>query len=136
VLDTGLFPANTEALRRRIEGGELPGPSIMMASGKLVPQGGSPFYLLPARLPEATSVSAVAAMVEATLDRGAEGINLFTGSSAAPRSIVVMPIELVRAATSIRRRVHDDPTGSGSVKRDTDWPVTCRRDRVKLGRPR
>jgi len=107
----------------------------MMASGNLVPEGGSPYYLLPARLPEALSVPVVAAIVEATLDRGAEGIKLFTGSSAAPRTIVVMPVELVRAATPIRRRVHGDPTGSGSGKRDTDWPVTFRRDRVKLGRP-
>lgn len=104
VLDTGSFPANTDALRRRIEGGELPGPAIMMASGTLVPVGGSPFYLLPARLPEATSVSAVAAIVEATIERGAEGIKLFTGSSVAPRSIVVMPIELVRAATEVAHR--------------------------------
>jgi hypothetical protein len=122
VLDTGSFSANTEALGRRIDDGELPGPAIMMASGSLVPVGGSPYYLLRARLPEATSVSAVAAFAEATLDRGAEGIKLFSGSSAASRSIVVMPIELVLAATSTRRRVHDDPTGTGSVKRDTDWP--------------
>jgi imidazolonepropionase-like amidohydrolase len=104
VLDTGSFPANTEALRRRIEGGELPGPAIMMASGNLVPEGGSPYYLLPARLPEATSVPVVAAIAEATLDRGAEGIKLFTGSSAAPRSIVVMPTELVRAASEVAHR--------------------------------
>lgn len=104
VLDTGSFPGNTDALRRRIESGELSGPAIMMASGSLVPEGGSPYYLLPVRLPEATSVAAVAAMVEATLDRGAEGIKLFTGSSVAPRSIVVMPIELVRAATEVAHR--------------------------------
>ena len=104
VLDTGSFPANTEALRRRIEDGELPGPAIMMASGSLVPVGGSPYYILPARLPEALSVPVVAAIVEATLDRGAEGIKLFTGSSAAPRTIVVMPIELVRAATEVAHR--------------------------------
>jgi imidazolonepropionase-like amidohydrolase len=103
-LDTGSFPDNTGALRRRIERGDLPGPAIMMASGSLVPVGGSPFYLLPARLPEATSVSAVAVIAEAVLDRGAEGIKLFTGSSDAPRSIVVMPIELVRAATEVAHR--------------------------------
>ena len=104
VLDTGSFPVNTDALRRRIEAGELSGPAIMRASGSLVPVGGSPFYLLPARLPEATSVSAVAALAETTIDRGAEGIKLFTGSSAAPRTIVVMPIELVRAATEVAHR--------------------------------
>lgn len=104
VLDTGSLPASTEALRRRIEQGELPGPTIMRAGGSLVPEGGSPFYVLPARLPEATSVSAVAAIVDAVLDRGVEGIKLFTGSSAAPRTIVVMPVELVRAATEAAHR--------------------------------
>jgi imidazolonepropionase-like amidohydrolase len=104
VLDTGSFPANTESLRRRVDSGELPGPAIMTASGSLVPEGGSPYYLLPARLPEALSVPVVAAIAEATLDRGAEGIKLFTGSSAAPRSIVVMPVELVRAATEVAHR--------------------------------
>ena len=39
VLDTGSFGANTDALRRRIEGGELPGPAIMMTSGSFVPVG-------------------------------------------------------------------------------------------------
>src|SRR6185436_10944451 len=44
VLDTGSLPANTLALRRRIESGEIPGPAIALASGSIVPVGGSPYY--------------------------------------------------------------------------------------------
>jgi len=104
VLDTGSEQANTEALRHRIESGEVLGPMILMAAGSIVPVGGSPYYILPARLPEAASASAVVAIVDTALDRGAEGIKLFTGSWATPRSIVVMPVELVRVATDAAHR--------------------------------
>ncbi|HWN15403.1 MAG TPA: amidohydrolase family protein [Candidatus Dormibacteraeota bacterium] len=103
-LDTGSEQANTEALRRRIASGEVLGPTIMMAAGSIAPVGGSPYYILPARLPEAESAAAVVAIVETALDRGAEGIKLFTGSWATPRSIVVMPVEMVRAATDAAHR--------------------------------
>jgi hypothetical protein len=54
-VDTGSRPDNTLALRRRIESGEIPGPRIMIMGGGFVPVGGSPFYVLPARLPELAS---------------------------------------------------------------------------------
>ena len=99
VLDTGSFPANTQVLRRRIESGEIAGPAILMASGSFVPEGGSPYYVLPARLPEIKSTSEAAAMVNAVLDGGAEGIKIFSGSLASQTSIVVMQPDLVRAVT-------------------------------------
>ena len=104
VLDTGSSPDNTEVLRRRIGSGEIPGPAIMMASGTFVPEGGSPYYVLPARLPELRSVPEAAAMVNAVLDRGAEGIKIFSGSWASRTSIVVMRPELVRAVTEAAHR--------------------------------
>jgi hypothetical protein len=73
VLDTGSEPGNTDALRQRIESGEVPGPFIMRASGSFVPVGGSPYYVLPARLPELASPSAATAMVDAVASRGAGG---------------------------------------------------------------
>lgn len=103
VLDTGSFPDNTEVLRRRIAS-EIPGPAIMMASGSFVPEGGSPYYVLPARLPELTGVPQTAAMVNGVLDRGAEGIKIFSGSWASQTSIVVMRPELVRAVTEAAHR--------------------------------
>ncbi len=98
VLDTGSDPRNTVALRRRIESGELPGPLISLAGGGFVPVGGSPYYILPARLPELTSAPATVAMVNSVADAGAEGVKLFTSSWATRSSIVVMPLELVQAA--------------------------------------
>jgi imidazolonepropionase-like amidohydrolase len=98
VLDTGSDLRNTQALRRRIESGELPGPLIMMAGGGFVSAGGSPYYILPARLPELTSPSETISLVAAVADAGAEGVKLFTGSWATRSSIVVMPLELVKAA--------------------------------------
>ena len=55
VVDTGSYPSNTLALRRRIEAGEFPGPAILTAGGGFAPAGGSPYYILPARLPELDS---------------------------------------------------------------------------------
>ena len=104
VLDTGSLPQNTLALRRRVASGEVPGPAILMASGSLVPEGGSPYYLLPARLPEAKNAALTVSIVDAVLDMGADGIKLFTGSWATPRSIVEMPREIVRAATATAHR--------------------------------
>jgi imidazolonepropionase-like amidohydrolase len=97
-LDTGSDPGNTDALRRRVESGEVLGPRIMRAGGSFVPPGGSPYYIHPIRLPELTSGPDTRAMVAAVADRGADGVKLFTGSWASRSSIVVMPREIVQAA--------------------------------------
>lgn len=60
--------------------------------------------MLPARLPEVKSASQTTAIVDVVLDRGADGIKLFTGSWATRTSIVVMPLDLVRAATDTAHR--------------------------------
>jgi imidazolonepropionase-like amidohydrolase len=103
VVDTGSYLPNTLALRRRIDRGEITGPSILTAGGGFVPAGGSPYYILPARLPE-LSRPEDAARVEAELAGGADIVKLFTGSFAAPRSIVVMPVEIARAAVETGHR--------------------------------
>lgn len=104
VLDTGSWLPNTLALRRRIESGEIPGPLIITVGTGFVPEGGSPYYLLPVRLPELRSVETTVAMVGAEIEHGADAVKLFTGSWARPDSIVVMPVELVRAATETAHR--------------------------------
>ena len=103
VVDTGSVLANTLALRRRIDSGEIPGPSILTAGAGFAPAGGSPYYILPARLPELARPEDVA-RVEAELAGGADIVKLFTGSFAAPRSIVVMPLEIARAAVEAGHR--------------------------------
>jgi imidazolonepropionase-like amidohydrolase len=103
-VDTGSYPPNTSALRRRIRSGEIPGPSVMMASGSFVPPGGSPYYILPTRLPELSRPDEAEAAVNAVLDGGADAIKLFTGSWAGPRSIVVMSLDVVQAAVAVAHR--------------------------------
>lgn len=103
-IDLSSYIDDTLALRRRIESGEVPGPSILTAGAGFVPTGGSPYYIVPARLPELTDAASTAQLVDAQLDRGADLIKLFTGSFAQRDSIVVMPVELVRAATDAAHR--------------------------------
>jgi len=103
-VDTGSYIVDTLALRRRIESGELAGPSILTAGTGFVPVGGSPYYILPAQLPELSDPGRTVELVNAEIDRGADIIKLFTGSWARRDSIVVMPVELVRAATDAAHR--------------------------------
>jgi len=105
VVDTGSPPVNTLALRRRIEAGEVAGPQIMLASGGFVPVNGSPYYLLPSRLPELTSPDQAERAVDRLLDLGGiDAVKLFTGSFASRQSIVVMPVDIVRAAVGAAHR--------------------------------
>src|SRR5262249_56718953 len=96
---------NTVALRRRVESGEVPGPRIMIMGGGFVPVNGSPFYVLPARLPELPSPESATLLVEHLLDNPeVDGVKLFTGSWATQESIVVMPTDVVRAAVDAAHR--------------------------------
>jgi imidazolonepropionase-like amidohydrolase len=104
VLDTGSWLENTLALRRRIESGEVAGPSIMTTGTGFVPEGGSPFYILPARLPELTRASDAGPSIDRALQAGADAVKLFTGSFARQGVIVVMPVDIVRAATAAAHR--------------------------------
>jgi imidazolonepropionase-like amidohydrolase len=104
VVDTGSVISNTRALRRRIEAGEIPGPSIVIAGGGFVPPGGSPFYVRPAVLPELTKAGDAEAMVGRTIEAGADALKLFTGSWATPTSIIVMSVDVVRAAADAAHR--------------------------------
>jgi imidazolonepropionase-like amidohydrolase len=104
VLDTGSMLGNTLALRRRIDGGEIPGPAILTTGTGFVPPGGSPFYLPAFRLPEIASAADAPATVGGELERGADALKLFTGSFARQDLIVVMPVDTVRAATEAAHR--------------------------------
>jgi len=104
-VDTGSRLENTLALRRRVESGEVPGPRIMIMGGGFVPVNGSPFYVLPARLPELPSPESATVLVEHLLDNpDVDGVKLFTGSWATQESIVVMPTNVVRAAADAAHR--------------------------------
>jgi imidazolonepropionase-like amidohydrolase len=98
VLDTGSRLRNTRTIRTRIERGDVGGPSILTTSGGFAPKGGSPFYILPNRLPEVGSPSEAETMVNERLDAGADAVKLFSGSWASLNSVVVMPVDVVSAA--------------------------------------
>src|SRR5262249_43703202 len=103
-VDTGSYLRDTLALRSRIETGEIAGPSILTAGSGLAPAGGRPYYILPARLPEAASAADAAAIVERELDEGSDVVKLFTGSWARRDAIIIMPVEVVRAAVGVAHR--------------------------------
>ena len=105
VVDTGSDPANTVALRRRIESGELKGPHIYTAGGPLYPPHAIPFYLRDTLPPEVLSLLAqpvtakeAVADVERNFAAGADLLKLFTGSYVARGHVVPMPLEIAKAA--------------------------------------
>jgi imidazolonepropionase-like amidohydrolase len=104
VVDTGSLLTNTLALRRRIESHEIPGPTILTAGVSFAPAGGSPYYILPARVPELARPEDAAALIENELAGGADIVKLFTGSWATPRSIVLIPLEVAKAAVEAGHR--------------------------------
>jgi len=76
---------------------------LLRLSRGAAPAGGSPYYILPAKIPELTRPED-AVLVEAELSRGGDIVKLFTGSWATPSSIVVMPVDVVRAAVEVGHR--------------------------------
>jgi imidazolonepropionase-like amidohydrolase len=106
VLDTGSSLENTLALRRKIDSGQVLGPAIRTTGPGFVPQGASPFYILPDRLPELRSPADATTRVVARIRQGADAIKLFTGSFASPTRIVPLPLSVVRATTAAAHRHH------------------------------
>ncbi len=86
----------TLRIRNRIKKGDVSGPVIFTAGVPLVPPDGSPFYIEPLKLPEATDPQQAALHVRQQIDSGADGIKLWTGSPTS-HGAVYMPIPFVRA---------------------------------------
>jgi len=100
-LDTGSELQNTLAIRRRIESGEIPGPSIRTAGIPFVPSQGSPFYIAPLKLPELATPEEATKLVRERIVAGADAIKLFAASPVSPgKPPVVMPPEIAKAAVS------------------------------------
>lgn len=105
VLDTGSDLANTVALSRRIESGEVLGPEIRSAGMPLAPPGGTPFYLAPFRLPELSSPADAVRLVSERASMGARAVKLFVASPVVPgRPPVRMPPAVIRAAAGAAQR--------------------------------
>ena len=82
VVDTGSNPADTLAVRRRIEAGELAGPSIITAGIPLAPVKGTPIYVREAgfQLPEPASPEQARAIVGEMAGQGVDAIKIFAAS--------------------------------------------------------
>lgn len=107
VADLGSNPADTFALRRRIEKGELTGPYIYTAGTALYPPHGVPFYLretLPAwtirLLPQPDSPQQAVQIVRRNLASGADLTKLFTGSWVQRGHVLPMPLDIAKAAVT------------------------------------
>lgn len=111
VVDTASVLANTIALRRRIDSGEVVGPRILTAGQPLFPPDGIPYYvkdsmppeLLRSWIPPRDTREAVAA-VEADIRGGADIIKLFTGSWVSREKVLPMPEEIATAAVRAAHR--------------------------------
>jgi imidazolonepropionase-like amidohydrolase len=104
---------HTLLMRNRIKEGTVHGPVIYTVGSPLVPRNGSPIYIRPLKLQEASDPEYAAAHVRAQIDSGADGIKLWTGSPVGD-SIVHMPEDIVRAITrtahSLGKPVFSHPT--------------------------
>ena len=107
VVDTASSLANTVALRKRIESGEVAGPRIFTAGEGLYPPKGVPYYVrdtLPASivsgLPQPATAAEAIAVVRQHLEEGADILKLFTGSWVARGQVLTMPAEVATAAAS------------------------------------
>jgi imidazolonepropionase-like amidohydrolase len=107
VIDLGSNPADTLAIRRRIEKGELTGPYIYTAGTALYPPHGVPFYLretLPRwiimLMPQPETPEDATRIVRRNLAAGADVTKLFTGSWVQRGHVLPMPVEIARAAVN------------------------------------
>jgi imidazolonepropionase-like amidohydrolase len=104
VWDLGSDPADSLALRRRVDSGEVRGPQILLA-GSIFPKGGHPVYLPPdMQLPEAATPQEAARMATDYVRMGLNGVKLFTGAYMGDRPVVNMDTDIARAAADIAHR--------------------------------
>lgn len=110
VVDTASDPANTVALRKRVESGEVPGPHIYTAGWPLFPAHALPFYLddLPpefrAQLGQPEDEAQVDALIERNRALGTDVVKLFTGSYIKRGKVAPMSLTLARRAVEDAHR--------------------------------
>lgn len=113
VVDLGSLTVNTNALRQRIDSGEIVGPRILIA-GALFPPNGIPFYVRETLSPELLSELAQPAtpaeaihFVDKEIAEGADFIKLFAVSwiSGFPNGKTKsMPLDIIQAVTTKMHR--------------------------------
>src|SRR5688572_1641548 len=110
VVDIASDPANTLALRARVDRGEIPGPRILTAGWALFPPGGLPIYLehfpreFLEKLPLPADAEAAARIVRENLDAGADATKLFLVTPQPRGQVARMPAQVARAAADETHR--------------------------------
>jgi imidazolonepropionase-like amidohydrolase len=110
VVDTGSDLANTAAIRRRIEGGEVAGPRILTAGYPIFPKDGIPIYLrdappeLKAMFRQPGSVEEALEDVQQNLDGGADATKLFLMTPQGGGRYAFMQPDIARAASDETHR--------------------------------
>jgi imidazolonepropionase-like amidohydrolase len=106
VFDTASFLKITNALRKRVESGEVPGPKIYTTGEPLYPLNGIPVYVGKEwQIPQAATPQDARRMARQRLRDGADAIKVFTGGIT-KHGVVPMSPEIVRAAVEVARAVH------------------------------
>ena len=104
VVDIASDLDNTVVLRRRIQNGEVAGPTIYTSGFALYPPHGIPFYLddLPerqrAKLQQPNTPAAAVEAIRENQALGSNVVKLFTGAYLTPDNITNMPLEIAKAA--------------------------------------
>ncbi|HUG21893.1 amidohydrolase family protein [Piscinibacter sp.] len=86
VFDISSIPGNTFALRRRVDAGEVSGPTILTTDAPFFPKDGTPIYVqalfrqIHAPNMEVASVPQAQARARQQLSDGADGLKLFAGA--------------------------------------------------------
>jgi imidazolonepropionase-like amidohydrolase len=105
VVDLGSNPADTFAMRRRIERTQLRGPYIYSSGPPLYPPHGIPFYVketmppwMLAMMAQPGTPDAARRVVRRNLRMGADLTKLFTGSWVQRGTVLPMPVDVAKAA--------------------------------------
>jgi imidazolonepropionase-like amidohydrolase len=110
VVDTGSAYENTNALRSRVDSGEVIGPRIIATVTTLFPPDGLPIYLQELQkaggfVPDQPATpEAAAAIVRRNTGRPQDILKLFTGSLVTYENVKPMPLDVARAAVDEAHR--------------------------------
>jgi imidazolonepropionase-like amidohydrolase len=111
VVDTASTLADTLAIRKRVESGEVRGPRILTAGAPLFPKNGIPYYVKESIAPEvaahwrtADTAAVAVKLVDENVEGGADIIKLFTGSWVERGRVLPMPVDVATAATTEAHR--------------------------------
>ena len=102
VWDLGANPDNSLPLRRRVNSGEVLGPTIFLA-GSIFPKDGRPAYLpSDAQLPMVETPEQAGRLSRGYLQMGMDGIKLFTGAyKGEDKPVVNMDVAIAKAAVDV-----------------------------------